>query len=272
MVLAVGNANAQSLEAGVFLGIANYQGDLQPGHFISNESKVAYGVFAKKQVLDYLKVRVAFNKGEISGSDNNSQEGTGRRKRNLNFRSTIMDFGVQGEFHPFPLVFDEPKMFSPYVMLGINGFTFNPQTFYDGKWQNLAELGTEGQFLEGSSVSPYKTFQVAVPMGIGVDLAVSEYNKVGLEFGLRKTFTDYLDDVSGVYPDLDELKAHHPTAAALSYRTDEYLEDYTNFNPEGGIRGNPNNKDLYFFAGINFTFNIDALLNLGDGPGVYSAF
>lgn len=272
IVLTFGDAKAQSLEAGVFLGLSNYQGDLQPRDFTSSESNVAYGVFAKYQLLEYVKVRASLMKGQISGSDHNSSEESGRRQRNLNFKSDILDFGIQGEFHPLPLIVDEVGFISPYIMLGINGFTFNPRTFYEGEWYDLAELGTEGQYLEGSGVSPYKTFQVAIPMGIGFDLAVSEYNSIGFEFGLRKTFTDYLDDVSGVYPNLDELKAQNSTAAALSYRIDEYYNEILTDNPEGNIRGNSKNNDLYFFAGINFTFNLAAIMNLGSGPGVYSAF
>jgi hypothetical protein len=43
---------------------------------------------------------------------------------------------------------------------------------------------------------------VAIPFGIGAKMNVSKKVGIGLEWGPRKTFTDYLDDVSGTYPDV----------------------------------------------------------------------
>jgi len=175
-------SNAQNLEAGFFLGASNYQGDLQPSHFLFGESKVAFGGFVKYPILEYLSLRASFTKGTISGNDLNSNINSGRRNRNLNFRSDILDFGIQAEFHPLTLIYDERKIISPYIMGGLNGFTFNPEGFYIDQFYPLAPLGTEGQFLEGSGVSPYKRFQIAIPAGIGVELKISDYNSIALHF------------------------------------------------------------------------------------------
>ncbi len=264
--------NGQNLEAGFFLGASNYQGDLQPTHFLFGESKVAFGGFIKYPILDYLTLRASVTKGTISGEDLNSNVGTNRRRRNLNFRSDILDFGLQAEFHPLTIIYGEKKIISPYLMGGINGFTFNPEAFYVDRFYALAPLGTEGQFLEGSGVSPYKRFQVSIPAGIGIELKVSDYNTIGLEFGIRKTFTDYLDDVSGSYPDLNRLAELDPLAATLSFRRVDAQGEPLPFPAEGSQRGNPNAKDLYYFFGINFGFNISNILNLGGGPSDYSVF
>ncbi len=272
ILLSSASINAQNIEAGFFLGASNYQGDLQPTHFLFGESKVAYGGFVKYPILEYLTVRASITKGTISGEDLNSNVGSGRRRRNLNFRSIILDFGLQAEFHPLTIIYGEKKTFSPYLMAGINGFTFNPEAFYIDRFYALAPLGTEGQFLEGSGVSPYKRFQVSIPAGIGIELKVSDYNTIGLEFGIRKTFTDYLDDVSGSYPDLNKLAELDPLAATLSFRKVDAEGELLPFSPEGSQRGNPDANDLYYFFGVNFGFNISNILNLGGGPSDYSIF
>ena len=150
VLLSIASTNAQNLEAGFFLGTSNYQGDLQPSHFLFGETKVAYGGFIKYPVLEYLSLRASITKGTISGEDLNSNVNSGRRNRNLNFRSDILDFGIQAEFHPLTFIYDEKKTVSPYLMAGVNGFTFNPEAFYIDRYYALAPLGTEGQFLEGS--------------------------------------------------------------------------------------------------------------------------
>lgn len=264
--------SAQNLEAGFFLGASNYQGDLQPTHFLFGESKIAYGGFIKYPVLEYLSIRASITKGTISGEDLNSSINSGRRSRNLNFRSDILDFGIQAEFHPLTLINREKKIISPYVMSGISGFTFNPEAFYIDRYYSLAPLGTEGQYLAGSGVSPYSRFQVAIPAGVGLAIKISDYNSISLEFGIRKTFTDYLDDVSGSYPDLSQLAELDPLAATLSFRTLDNDGQPAAFPGEGAQRGNPDANDLYYFFGVNFAFNITNILNLGGGPSDYSIF
>jgi len=264
--------NAQDLEAGFFLGASNYQGDLQPTHFLFGESKVAYGGFIKYPVLEYLSLRASITKGTISGEDLNSSVNSGRRNRNFNFRSDILDFGLQAEFHPLTLIYQEKRIISPYLMGGINGFTFNPEAFYIDRYYALAPLGTEGQYLEGSGVSPYSRFQIAVPAGVGVEIKISDYNSIALEFGIRKTFTDYLDDVSGNYPDLSQLAELDPLAASLSFRRLDNNGEPAAFPAPGAKRGNAEANDLYYFFGVNFAFNITNILNLGNGPSNYSVF
>lgn len=272
LLTTIGTVRAQNLEAGFFLGASNYQGDLQPTHFLFGESKVAYGGFIKYRVLESLSLRASITKGTISGEDFNSTINSGRRSRNLNFRSDILDFGLQAEFHPLSISSGERKIISPYLMGGINGFTFNPEAFHVDRYYALAPLGTEGQYLEGSGVSPYSRFQIAIPAGIGVELKISDYNSIALEFGIRKTFTDYIDDVSGYYPDLGQLAELDPLAATLSFRTVDNSGEPLAFPAQGAKRGNPDAKDLYYFFGVNFSFNINNVLNLGGGPEDYSVF
>jgi len=68
---------------------------------------------------------------------------------------------------------------------------------------------------------------------------------VALEGGYRLTFTDYLDDVSTVYP--DPASFTDPIAAALSMRYEDPV-------PPGTQRGDPNQNDGYFLLNIKVEY------------------
>ena len=115
----------------------------------------------------------------------------------------------------------------------------------EGRTYNLQPLGTEGQYIiEGDYPAPYQRTQINVPMGIGMNLRFSSQLGVGMELGYRRTFTDYLDDVSTVYPDPDQLvEASGSLALALSNRSDS-------FALPGDQRGNPGLDDHYVFISV----------------------
>ena len=147
-------------------------------------------------------------------------------------------------------------------------FNFNPKAENkNGEWISLQPLGTEGQ---GTTQFPdrkkYSLIQFAIPIGGGVKFAVSEHFNIILEYGIRKTFTDYLDDVGGTYADPQYLAMEDMIAAQLSDRTIA-LQDFLANNPTADItvwsqntdkqRANPNGwNDWYTFAGITLSFKI----------------
>jgi hypothetical protein len=171
------------------------------------------------------------------------------------------------EFHPLSFLDGDRPMFSPYVFGGIAGFHHNPKAVYNNQWYELQPLSTEGQ-------TPYGLYQLAIPGGVGAIVYLTDAISIGIEGGLRKTFTDYLDDVSGTYVDVNELRETNPIAAGLAYRTPEYMDvDPLDMpNPIGNIRGNAKRRDVYFFTGLTFMINIGGLMELAGGPGVYNPF
>jgi len=138
---------------------------------------------------------------------------------------------------------------SPYVFGGVAVFRFDPQAQLDQEWVRLQPLGTEGQYLdEAGTPEPYRLTQMSIPFGGGIEVRVSRYVGVQWEVGYRTTFTDYLDDVSTVYPDPIALYEHGGSALAqLSDRSGGY------FDP-GTRRGNPGAKDSYFFSNVMITY------------------
>ena len=78
-----------------------------------------------------------------------------------------------------------------------------------------------------------------------------------MEWGPRKTFTNYLDDVGGKYVDPTKLAEYKGSLAAiLSNRTDptKYPNAYT--DNIGKLRGNPDHTDWYFYYGLVLSFKL----------------
>jgi len=79
---------------------------------------------------------------------------------------------------------------------------------------------------------------------------------VGLDFGMRATITDYIDDVSSEYPNLELLAERDPIAATLSFRGDEFDPSLNSADFKGRTRGNPENSDWYFIGTISLSVNL----------------
>jgi hypothetical protein len=250
------SAYSQYYEVGTFVGLSNYSGDLNEGSpMIPQEYNPAIGMFARYNFSRNFSMKAGLTKGQISGSDKNADLEE-LSMRNLSFRSDIIEVATTFEFNLLPFAIREKKKSAPYLFLGVGGFYFNPQGQMRGNWYDLQPLGTEGQGYSSLGNTPrYSRYQVSFPMGIGFKFNLNNKVNFGLEFGARKTFTDYLDDVGGMYPDLDMLRAENPIAASLSYRTPE-VSTIPMTNPEGNMRGNPGNQDWFFFMGMTISVNM----------------
>jgi len=251
------NLSSQYTEVGIFAGVGNYHGDLTPKNLEVSSYAPAFGVFGRYNFNGHFATKVHLYKGILQGSDRHAQITKGNRSRNLSFRTDVYELGAQFEYNFLDFkVAIKDHITTPYIFAGVAGFYYNPQAEIDGQWHDLQPLSTEGQGLEGSTAQPYQQFSVAIPMGLGVKFNINNSINIGLEFGMRKTFTDYIDDVSTTYPDLDFLADEvGDFAAALSYRTPEYDPDAL-ADPQGTIRGDATNKDWYFFGGLTISVNI----------------
>jgi len=246
----------QYYEVGAFIGASNYKGDLNDGSaLVPHEYNHALGVSVRYNAYRYFSLKTNLFKGQISGDDANSNF-VDNQMRNLNFRANIVELSTQFEFNLLPYAIREKKVSAPYLFAGIGGMYFNPQAQVQGNWVDLQPLGTEGQgYASLSNETLYSKFQVVIPMGLGFKFNLNEKINLGFEFGARKTFTDYLDDVSGLYPDIEALAEVNPRAAQLSFRTPEQMQMNLP-NPAGQFRGNPENKDWYFFMGFTVSVNM----------------
>jgi hypothetical protein len=241
-----------SHDIGVFLGSAYYIGDINPrNHF--NGNTPALGLFYRFNYSPRFSFRGGLNACNVSADDSQSTN-SDQLERNLNFKSNIYECYAVSEFNFVEYLIGSKKfIFSPYVFLGINLFHFNPMgNIAGGSWVELRRLSTEGQkTTQNPNQKPYKLTQLGMPFGIGFKLNVANRLALGLEWSPRKTFTDYLDDVSGKYVDPDQLaKEKGSTSGIMSNRsfTKEGL-----INNTGKLRGNPNTKDWYFYYGVTLS-------------------
>ncbi len=247
--------SGQWLETGFSLGASNYMGDLVEDHLAPNEYNPAFGIFGRYQMTPFISFRAYLNKLELSGSDSNNRS-LGLRRRNLNFKTNVVELGFVNEISITPYSPREQKNALPYLYVGISGFYFNPQAEFQGTLYNLRPLGTEGQGNTVSGTKPYSAIALAVPFGIGFKWNLSSLVNVGIDFGMRITTTDFLDDVSGVYPNLELLAQQDPLAATLSFRGGEFDPSLNFADAQGNIRGNPDKPDWYFVGNIFVSINL----------------
>jgi hypothetical protein len=233
--------SAQSWEIGGFAGRSGYMGDINP----ENPAKLtdmAFGGQLKRNVDPYWSFKLNVMHGEIRGDDARSSNAY-QQQRNLNFYSGLTEATLQTEFNFFNYIPDvSKKIYTPYLFAGIGGIIFSPKTMYNGQEYQLANYNTEGV--------DYKTTALVVPYGAGVKYNVKGYwNLIG-EVGYRTAFTDYLDDISTVYPDKTTLTNND--ARALSDRSGERAGVY--YGATGTQRGDFRKRDTYMFVGISLTY------------------
>ena len=250
--------DAQHFELGVTVGGSNYLGDLTPSGFYTSlgEINLSFGAFARYNILGWVAIRGGVNYGKIAASDAKANNGSQRVFRNLSFRSNIFEVALTAEINILRYeAYNLKRPFSPYIFGGIAIFKFNPETQINGKWYDLQPLGTEGQGLNGYP-NQYSLTQFSIPLGVGIKFTKNDRWNFGFEFGFRKTFTDYLDDVSRYYPDLVELAQDNGTIAAdLSWRTHE-IDPEADPPIKGSGRGDPNDLDWYIFTGFFVSVNL----------------
>lgn len=239
-------AAAQGVEVGLLVGGSVYSGDLSPTEYgiYTKDIRLAGGVLARFPIGNVFKIRLGVAAGRVSGAEREFDSSYVVIRPS--FQSTIAEATLVGEFYPLP-----NGTIQPYVFGGIGGYRFNPQAGFDGGWVDLQPLGTEGQGLPGYQ-EPYKLTQLNIPFGLGVKLVFNDTWSLGFEFGWRKLFTDYLDDIS-IQPVIysDVLTGNGPLAASFSNALITNPEDNNAKNPY--VRGG-DNLDWYHIGGFTLTY------------------
>lgn len=251
------SVNAQKFkpysEFGLTIGTTYYIGDLNPATQFY-QSRLAGGLMYRRNI----NLRFAWRFNAIIGSlraEDALSNNAFQINRNLSFRSHIAEFSGLLEFNFFPYeVGDDAYKFTPFVFGGLAIFNHNPKALLNDEWIALQPLGTEGQ---GTTAypdrRPYSLTNLAIPFGVGIKWHFNRNIGFALEWGLRRTFTDYLDDVSTTYANPAILLAEKGAAAAIL--ADRSLKEpgITNM---GRQRGNSKTKDWYSYAGLTITFKI----------------
>ena len=230
----------------VFGGFAGYYGDIQSSP--AQQAHLAGGIGLEYDLTQHFSLLSNFTIGKVGASDAYSSQAD-LRARNLSFETNIDELNLLAEYNLFSL---RSHKVTPYVFVGVAVYHFNPYA-YDttGKKVYLQPLSTTGEGLpQYPDSKPYALTQLAIPFGGGIKFRISDQIVLAYEIGLRKLFTDHLDDVAGRYVDENTLlAAKGPEAVEMAYRGNE-LEGGAPYPPAGTYRGDTKHSDWYYFSGI----------------------
>jgi len=249
-------------ELGITVGGMNYLGDLN-NQSMFGKVNLAGGLLARLHLDSRWILSAGASYGHIEGGNPDHI-----KLRNLSFRSYVAEAYIRAEFNFFPYGVRSAtfKRATPYIFCGFGAFRFNPMALYTdpssglAQWYALQPLGTEGQ---GSKAYPdrakYLLFEVCMPFGIGYRWRLAQNAHLTVEYGWRKTWTDYLDDVSTTYVGAQTFTdgTDGTMAATLADRSAEVVLGYV--NAPGIKRGDDSLDDWYSYFNVSLTFSTEML-------------
>lgn len=231
-------------ELGGNVGLSHYFGDLN-NEFDLFHPGYSAGVKGRFNFNNRLSLqmggRYVFLHGRDEWSDNKFQQA-----RNLSFRSHTGELFLNLEFNFFEYIHGDPEYgFTPYILAGLNLIRMQPQAdrVENGKtvWHDLRALGTEGQAIGDE----YNLFNPGLMYGVGMKVDLSRLWSLNIELSGRHLFTDYLDDVSTVYADKDELMNMRGENSVYFSDRSIPTDDYPSIGEVGRQRGDSSHNDMY---------------------------
>lgn len=265
-------------EVTIGFGISNFLGELGGRNQIGSpflwdlelsQTRPAVSLGYRYYVRRKQAVRLNFTYGILAGNDNLTEEPF-RNNRNLSFKTDLFEGAILYELHLYREelghVYDlrgvkgtKSSRAGFYLFAGVGGCYFDPRAQFNNAWVRLKPLGTEGQGLEGGP-EEYSNFSLTIPMGLGVRKAFSRQWSGGLELQYTKTFTDYIDDVSGVYYNNEAIRSANGEIAAYladpSLGTGPLYEGGLNPTAAGQQRGDPDDLDAYLFLKFHLHYKM----------------
>lgn len=196
-------------EVGITGGFYNYRGDLTDPSVAKLELQPSFGAFVRYTPHRYITIRGNYLQGKLKASDLQSPNPS-TRYRGVVFESTLREFSIVGEFNVLG------NSNENYYELGgvfINPYVYGGIGFASNSGVPVAPADTRPYpFPEDGS----KSIVPAFPVGLGLKVQFGDYLCVGVDGGVRATFSDYLDGVSKI--------------------------------------ANPKSKDFYSYAGITVSY------------------
>lgn len=233
----------KGLELGGWVGASYYFGDLNTNYRLTKPG-FAGGLNGRYNLNTRLAAKASISYAQLRASDADS-DNQFENQRNLEFYNNVFELTGQFEFNFFPYVHgSKDHWYTPYIFGGLSAFYHDPKRTIDGTTYTLRDFGTEGQ----AAGDEYLPFSGSLTFGGGFKWDIAESWSMNIEFGVRKLFTDFIDDVNGTYPDPLALGASRDATAVL-------LSSGTALNPEitstGRQRGNSKDSDTYNLIGIS---------------------
>ncbi len=275
-----------SAGASQFLGDLGGRNQIGSDYFFDLDAastRFVVNVGLRYKISEYFALRTHLSYAEMYGDDAYTDE-PWRNNRNLHFRSPVFEWSTTleaswmresiGSRYKIRRVRGRGKKGSQvyfYAFAGVGLMYMNPMAKFEGTWYSLKPLRTEGQDFVPSR-KQYSNWQFVIPFGIGMKYSFDKKSSIGIEYGLRKTFTDYMDDVSTDYVYTKEGEKRSPAAMqmvadALDYdRVAKGLADPSLAPAPGGVdliwngcstcpgqqRGDATDLDSYMFMTITY--------------------
>lgn len=170
----ISTVQAQKIEVGGGLGVFNYKGDISPS-FKFRFFKPGGSLFFRYNPNQALSLRAELAAGLIGAADQYSKDPF-QKARNMSFRTRITEASAVAEYNF--LDYQEKRFainWTPYVFGGLGISKFKPDVVTDS----------------------YKTNSLVIPYGVGIKYQIRRPWNIGLEYGTRKTFSDYYDNLGG---------------------------------------------------------------------------
>lgn len=245
----------QSKTMGFSVGTGYYLGELNPNGHFAGRFQPGFGGFLRLNMTRRFGVRAALHQTRLLYYDADSPD-PWIQNRNLHFRNAITEGSVVAEFNYSRYQIGNTKdRFTGYLFAGLSLYSHMPEAEIDGIWYELQPLGTEGQGTTAGG-ERYATTGFAVPFGFGFKWNLGHFSALNLEWGMRRTWTDHLDDVAGYYASLAVLEEEAgPLSEMLS---EERIEAEGNLeDPVGQMRGFNGLDDRFAVVSVSLTFRID---------------
>ncbi|MGI8950148.1 MAG: hypothetical protein ACR2FN_01050 [Chitinophagaceae bacterium] len=222
--------------------------------------KPLVGLSAGYYAKEWLQVKAGFNFTSVAGADSLIKPTTDlarwRIYRNLSFKSSIFEAYITGDVYPLTFFNKEhtTSRWSPYLSFGVGIFHFNPKAELNGQWIALQPLRLEGEgFAEYPDRKPYNLTQIYLPATIAVKYYFNDNYSLSGGATFRKTFTDYIDDISTTYIDPALFDKYlTPDQAALAKQLYERSLQPEKVKP-GVVKANASNKDTYMTIFLTFS-------------------
>lgn len=223
------------------LNMASYYGDLKDNKDIL-DTRPSVSLGAMYFFTNRIGARAEFSWISLSGADADSDD-EGKLQRNLSFTSSSYEVAVTGVVNLLPqgTRFYQRPPANAYGFIGVGMLHFNPVAKLNGERHPLQPLQTEGV--------DYNRTSVVIPYGIGGRFQLNPFFNVCVELGWRKTFTDYIDDVSTEY--IDNSSFTDPIAAQLADRRPEIGLPLM---AAGKKRGDPSKDDAYMLLSVKVEY------------------
>ena len=245
----------QSKTMGLSFGTGYYLGELNPNGHFKGRLQPGFGGFLRYNLTRQFGIRAALNQTRLRYHDADSDD-PWIANRNLHFRNAITEGSVVAEFNYSRYQIGNTKdRFTGYLFAGLSLYSHMPEAEIDGIWYELQPLGTEGQGTTAGG-GRYSTTGFAVPFGFGFKWNLGHFSALNIEWGMRRTWSDHLDDVAGYYASLAVLEDESgPLSEMLS---EERLEiEGTLEDPAGQMRGYNGLDDRFAMVQVSLTFRID---------------